>query len=552
MVRTTRAAAKDQGLDPELLPGEFWLRPQPGTKKDKIKALALWPGSAEVFLVLKFPSRGDAALGHLTTSKHEQSLLAAEKAAADQGGAQLGTRSIDGQSRVGSVDDSGVDVDTPATDTSNNNNNAAISTRIQTGPFSLNQPGEANPEAPEISPITPQSQSIPLPNEYIAKSRQDLATDHSTEYNSAPPTTNDFSPVADAFDEDGIAPTLFTQVPSIGLSHQTRDPVTTTTNTNDSSKNTDLPQPASPTPARFSEATPPRARSATEYQAFASLFQPVPPKSPELDLAALSPQQLEPVLSPPRNQISEAPPRATTPASQPDPDNHQPGPFITLNFPTRKKRSYNQLTAPSSPPPDSQEDSPESEGPGPFITLHLSPKYKIPGYIFIPGEMAPIKDPNDVSNSMKDVIQTMFDIQQNVVGYIPESQDLLVDRIEELTNNLAHLDDITRTDAANEKSVHNVLIPPEVIDYVDDGRNPDIFKRDFVELAQRGNAVMNGKKEAFLTFTQIFAKKLKEGMSGMDKQVDQVMDNLGIEHLKDGEELGKGGAMQNGEQSSKA
>ena len=54
------------------------------------------------------------------------------------------------------------------------------------------------------------------------------------------------------------------------------------------------------------------------------------------------------------------------------------------------------------------------------------------------------------------------------------------------------------------------MIPPEIIDYVDDGRNPDIYTREFVELVQRGNAVINGKREAFADFSRIFADKLVE------------------------------------------
>ena len=69
---------------------------------------------------------------------------------------------------------------------------------------------------------------------------------------------------------------------------------------------------------------------------------------------------------------------------------------------------------------------------------------------------------------------------------------------------------------------------------MDDGRNPDIFTRDFVELVQRGNAVVNGKKQAFRDFSQVYAKALKEGIGGVEKGVDMVMENAGIE--QDGDE----------------
>src|ERR1700712_1273701 len=42
------------------------------------------------------------------------------------------------------------------------------------------------------------------------------------------------------------------------------------------------------------------------------------------------------------------------------------------------------------------------------------------------------------------------------------------------------------TDPSN-PSLASIQLPPEIIDYVDSARNPDIYTREFVELVQRGN-----------------------------------------------------------------
>ncbi|RMZ77362.1 hypothetical protein DV737_g4417, partial [Chaetothyriales sp. CBS 132003] len=143
--------------------------------------------------------------------------------------------------------------------------------------------------------------------------------------------------------------------------------------------------------------------------------------------------------------------------------------------------------------------------------------------------MAPVSDPQDVSNSMRTVVQNMFDVSQTVVGFVPESQNLLVDRVEQLAQNLAHLTSITDPHASPDNPVHGMKIAPEIVDYVDDGRNPDIFSRDFVERVQRGNMVMRGKQEAFRSFAQVFAQELKKGIGGIDKHVDRVLENAGFE-----------------------
>lgn len=143
--------------------------------------------------------------------------------------------------------------------------------------------------------------------------------------------------------------------------------------------------------------------------------------------------------------------------------------------------------------------------------------------------MAPNKDTSGVHNNIKDIIQHLTEIQIQTHGYLPTTQEILVDKLTDLTKSLAELKRQTSPTESPNNYIHQVAIAPEIVDYVDDGRNPDIFTRDFVENVQRGNAVINGKREAFRSFTQIFAEKLKEGIPGVSEQVDQVLKNVGIE-----------------------
>ena len=155
-------------------------------------------------------------------------------------------------------------------------------------------------------------------------------------------------------------------------------------------------------------------------------------------------------------------------------------------------------------------------------------------WILDPETMAPVRDPSDVSNKIKDVIQNLFDVQSQTHGFVPETQELLIGKMEDLTQSLADLQRLTDKNLSPNNPVHNIDLAPEIVDYVDDGRNPDIFTRDFVELVQRGNAVVNGKKQAFRDFSHVYAKALKEGIGGVDKHVDMIMDNAGIEQDDDG------------------
>lgn len=57
-------------------------------------------------------------------------------------------------------------------------------------------------------------------------------------------------------------------------------------------------------------------------------------------------------------------------------------------------------------------------------------------------------------------------------------------------------------------------IPPEIVEYVEDGRNPDIYTREFVELVGRGNEALRGKCEAFAAFRDVLAEEVRRGVRG--------------------------------------
>ncbi|KAJ6036618.1 Mediator complex subunit Med10 [Penicillium herquei] len=141
-----------------------------------------------------------------------------------------------------------------------------------------------------------------------------------------------------------------------------------------------------------------------------------------------------------------------------------------------------------------------------------------------------------VDNELKDVIQHLFEIQSAVHGYLgPETQQELVRKIKNLTLALSSLSNHTQetsTQAANTQSANHdpsnpplssIQLPPEIIDYVDAARNPDIYTREFVELVQRGNQDLKGKREAFAGFRDVLAREMRSAMPECRGEVDRVV-----------------------------
>ena len=66
-------------------------------------------------------------------------------------------------------------------------------------------------------------------------------------------------------------------------------------------------------------------------------------------------------------------------------------------------------------------------------------------------------------------------------------------------------------------------MPPEIIEYVEEGRNPDIYTREFVELAQSRNQLLKGKADAFAAFRDALAREIQGAMPELSDDVARLL-----------------------------
>jgi mediator of RNA polymerase II transcription subunit 10 len=62
---------------------------------------------------------------------------------------------------------------------------------------------------------------------------------------------------------------------------------------------------------------------------------------------------------------------------------------------------------------------------------------------------------------------------------------------------------------------------------VDNGRNPDIYTREFVELARRGNQLMKGKMAAYADFRDVLAGEMGRALPEISEDVGRVVEATG-------------------------
>jgi mediator of RNA polymerase II transcription subunit 10 len=70
-------------------------------------------------------------------------------------------------------------------------------------------------------------------------------------------------------------------------------------------------------------------------------------------------------------------------------------------------------------------------------------------------------------------------------------------------------------------------IPEPLIEYVENGRNPDIYTREFVELVRRMNQLARGKMHAFGEFRDVLAREMSAAMPELAEDARRVVEATG-------------------------
>jgi mediator of RNA polymerase II transcription subunit 10 len=73
----------------------------------------------------------------------------------------------------------------------------------------------------------------------------------------------------------------------------------------------------------------------------------------------------------------------------------------------------------------------------------------------------------------------------------------------------------------------NIYIPPEVTNYVENSRNPDIFTREFVETVQRMNQMLKGRSEALQMLQEQIAWQLTNVIPELNEDVAKAVESTG-------------------------
>ncbi|KAK6509585.1 RNA polymerase II mediator complex subunit [Arthrobotrys musiformis] len=126
-----------------------------------------------------------------------------------------------------------------------------------------------------------------------------------------------------------------------------------------------------------------------------------------------------------------------------------------------------------------------------------------------------------VDTELRNVIQSLYEIAVSTYrNDAPNPGDIVVGQFKDLITKFDHLQTAAQ-------GVGDLSIPREVIGYVEHGRNPDIYTREFVELAIKQNQYLNGKQRAFQDFRDVLAEHINTAFPELRGDVDEVLENTG-------------------------
>jgi len=126
----------------------------------------------------------------------------------------------------------------------------------------------------------------------------------------------------------------------------------------------------------------------------------------------------------------------------------------------------------------------------------------------------------DVEAQLKDIVQNLYNlIVQAYDHHGSKTQEAMKREIQSLIQNLVKL-------ARTAPSV-NINIPLEVMSYVENSRNPDIFTREFVETVQRMNQMLYGRVDAYRALQEQLALHVSSAIPELKDDVNSVVESTG-------------------------
>ncbi|KAG0338046.1 Mediator of RNA polymerase II transcription subunit 10 [Podila horticola] len=106
----------------------------------------------------------------------------------------------------------------------------------------------------------------------------------------------------------------------------------------------------------------------------------------------------------------------------------------------------------------------------------------------------------DLELKLKELIECLLELSITVYDFQPESNSLVHQKIQELISQISDIEAF--------KDKLDIMVPMEVLSFIEDGKNPDLFTKSFIECVAGENQFTNGKITAMKSFESSLTQNL--------------------------------------------
>lgn len=128
-------------------------------------------------------------------------------------------------------------------------------------------------------------------------------------------------------------------------------------------------------------------------------------------------------------------------------------------------------------------------------------------------------DPQDLVAS---IIESFIELGVSLYDY-PGTQDAQRGMLTNLQRNVQRLQNLNKLANDPQCVQTQTNVPVEVVQYIEDGRNPDIYTREFIEAIRRSNQYQRAKLLALQSLKNNLAEKIVEEFPDLHDSVQLIL-----------------------------
>lgn len=142
-------------------------------------------------------------------------------------------------------------------------------------------------------------------------------------------------------------------------------------------------------------------------------------------------------------------------------------------------------------------------------------------------ELAGIQDELQITEQqVASIIESFIELGVSVYDF-PGTQEATQGMITNLRRNVDRLLKLNQRSNDPESQLHKLNIPMEVLQYIEDGRNPDIYTREFVEAIRRSNQYQRSKMKGLRQLRDSLGEKIAEEFPDLEDSVQDILKRTG-------------------------